>query len=91
MWRAHDPVSLASELAETQLYVWSGDGTAEPDGPIVDGLEAYLAPHSATFVERLAELGIDATVETGPGTHAWTSWDTAVVNSLPVLRSALEG
>ena len=58
---------------------------------MVDGLEAYLSPQSRAFVERLEDLGIDATVESGPGTHDWASWDEAVLRSLPVLRSALEG
>ena len=91
IWQAHDPVSLAPALTDTALYVWWGDGTEEAGGPVVDGLEAYLAPHSAAFVERLGALGIEATVESGPGTHDWTSWDEAVLRALPVLRSALEG
>lgn len=91
VWQAHDPVSLAPALADTALYVWWGDGTEEPDGPVIDGLEAYLAPHSAAFAQRLQALGIEATVESGPGTHDWVSWDKAVLRALPVLRSALEG
>lgn len=91
VWQAHDPVSLAPALADTALYVWWGDGTEEADGPVVDGLEAYLAPHSVAFVERLDELSIEATVESGPGTHDWASWDAAVLRALPTLRSALEG
>ncbi|MEX1344630.1 MAG: alpha/beta hydrolase family protein, partial [Candidatus Limnocylindrales bacterium] len=91
VWQAHDPVSLAPALADTALYVWWGDGREEVGGPVVDGLEAYLAPHSAMFVERLEELGIEATVESGPGVHDWASWDDAVLRALPTLRSALEG
>jgi len=90
IWRAHDPVTLAPALADTQLYVWYGDGAEESDGPVVDGLEAYLSPHSAAFVDRIRGLGIDATVESGPGVHGWASWDEAVLSALPVLRSALE-
>ena len=91
IWRAHDPVTQAPALADTALYVWWGDGTEELGGPVMDGLEAYLAPHSAAFVDRLEELGIEATVESGPGVHGWASWDEAVLRALPVLRSALGG
>jgi S-formylglutathione hydrolase FrmB len=38
----------------------------------------------------MAETG-SATVEYGPGTHGWSSWDDAVLRALPTLRSALEG
>ncbi len=90
IWEAHDPVTLAENLAGTPLYVSWGDGAEEAGGPIVDGLEERLAPHSETFVARLEELGIPVTVESGPGTHTWETWNPAFESSLPMLLEALE-
>jgi diacylglycerol O-acyltransferase/trehalose O-mycolyltransferase len=90
IWEAHDPVTLAANLAGTPLFVSWGDGREEAGGPIVDGLEEWLAPHSETFVARLDELGIPVTVEMGPGTHTWETWNPAFESSLPMLLEALE-
>ena len=53
-------------------------------------LESWLVGHNEAFVGRLAELGIPATVESGPGTHSWDFWDGAFERSLPMLLAALE-
>ncbi len=91
IWEAHDPVTLAANLEGTPLYVSWGDGTEEAGGPVVDGLEEWLAQHSEVFVARLAELGIPVTAVSGPGTHTWETWNPAFEESLPMLLEALEG
>jgi S-formylglutathione hydrolase FrmB len=43
-----------------------------------------------TFIERLAELGIAATVDAyGPGTHTWPYWERSLHRALPLLLDAL--
>jgi diacylglycerol O-acyltransferase/trehalose O-mycolyltransferase len=91
VWEAHDPVTLAADLEGTPLFVSWGDGTEEAGGPVVDGLEEWLAEHSQTFVSRLDELGIPVTTENGPGTHSWETWNPAFESSLPMLLEAIEG
>ncbi len=91
IWEAHDPVTLAANLEGTPLYVSWGDGTEEAGGPVVDGLEEWLAQHNEVFVARLAELGIPVTAVSGSGTHTWETWNPAFEESLPMLLEALEG
>lgn len=93
VWAAHDPVGMAAALAGTPLYVSCGDGQPGPLDPpaaTVDEVETWVAPQNEAFVARLAELGIPATVERGPGTHAWPYWERGFHRALPLLLTALE-
>lgn len=93
VWTAHDPVSLAAELRGTPLFVAYGDGQPgplDPPGSAVDEPEAWLAGLNETFLARLAELGIAATVDAyGPGTHTWPYWQRSLHRALPSLLEAL--
>ena len=90
IWAAHDPVSLAPALRDRPLYVWFGDGTEAPGGPVIDGLEEWVAAQNRTFIARLEDLGIPITVEAGSGTHSWPFWETALHRSLPMLLETIE-
>jgi len=94
VWGAHDPVSLASALKGTALYVSYGDGTAGPldSGAAVDpgDPESWIRDRNETFLKRLTELKIPVTVDAyGPGTHTWPYWERALHRSLPLLLKAL--
>jgi S-formylglutathione hydrolase FrmB len=93
VWAGHDPTSLAAELRGTPLFVAYGDGSPGPldaPGTAVDELEAWLAGMNETFIERLAELGIAATVDAyGPGTHTWPYWERSLNLAVPLLLDAL--
>jgi diacylglycerol O-acyltransferase/trehalose O-mycolyltransferase len=95
IWTAHDPVSLAAALRGTPLFVAYGDGEPGPldaPGAAVDELEAWLAGMNETFIERLAELGIAATVDAyGAGTHTWPYWERSLHRVMPLLLDALAG
>ncbi len=92
---AHDPVSLAAELRGTPLFLAYGDGQPGPldaPGTAVDEVEAWLAGLNETFLERLAELGIGATVDAyGAGTHTWPYWERSLHRAMPLLLDALGG
>ena len=95
IWEAHDPVNIANGLEGLAVYVSYGDGTP---GPFDDGFvsrddpEAWLAAQNVTFVQKLVDLGIPATVDAyGPGSHDWPYWERALHRSLPLLLTALEG
>jgi diacylglycerol O-acyltransferase/trehalose O-mycolyltransferase len=93
IWKAHDPVNLASALEGTPLYVSYGDGTPGPfdHGSIPsDDLEGWIAAQNKTFVARLAELKIPVTLDAyGPGSHDWPYWERALHRSMPMLLKAL--
>ena len=93
IWKAHNPLDLASALKGTPLYVSYGDGTPGPfDKGYVspDDLEGWIAAQNKTFVARLAVLKIPATVDAyGPGAHDWPYWERALQRSLPMLLKAL--
>jgi S-formylglutathione hydrolase FrmB len=95
VWKAHDPVNLAAALKGTALYISYGDGTPGPldqAGASRDDLETWIAGLNKTFVARLRELKIPATVEAyGPGTHDWPYWQRALHRSMPLLLKALGG
>jgi S-formylglutathione hydrolase FrmB len=43
-----------------------------------------------TFIERLADLGIGATIDAdGQGTHTWPYWERSLHRALPILQAAL--
>lgn len=93
IWKAHDPLDLASALKGTPLYVSYGDGTPGPfDNGFVssDDLESWIAAQNETFVARLAKLKIPVTLDAyGPGAHDWPYWERALHRSLPLLLKPL--
>lgn len=94
IWAAHDPVGMAGALVGKPLYVSWGDGQPGPLDPpaaSVDDVETWVAPQNEAFAARLAELGIAATVERGPGTHSWPYWERGLHHAMPLLLTALEG
>lgn len=92
-WLAHDPVTLAPALEGTALYVSWGSGEPGPlddDEARFDVVEAWLAAGNERFVDRLADLGLSATVDSyGPGTHTWPYWERALADALPMLMASL--
>jgi S-formylglutathione hydrolase FrmB len=93
IWAAHDPVGMAEALEGTPVYLSWGDGEPgplDPDDATEDDLEAWVAAQNDALAARLDELGIEATVETGPGTHTWPYWQQGLHHALPLLLGALE-
>ncbi len=93
LWAAHDPLAMAEALAGKSAYLSWGDGQPGPldaQGATVDDLEAWVAPQNEALAARLAALGIDATIESGAGTHSWPYWEQGLHHALPMLLEALE-
>ncbi len=93
VWDAHDPLRLAHRLRGVALYVSYGDGNPGPldtAGTSHDALESTLCVMNETFVARLAELAISATVNAyGRGTHTWPYWKRGLHDALPLLLDGL--
>jgi S-formylglutathione hydrolase FrmB len=93
VWAAHDPVGMAGSLEGKPVYLSWGDGQPGPLDPVdatEDDLEAWVAEQNEALATRLDELGIEATVETGSGTHTWPYWEQGLDHALPILLEALE-
>jgi S-formylglutathione hydrolase FrmB len=94
VWQAHNPLDLAAGLRGLDLFVSFGDGEAGPfdSGVVPDGdLEGWINGMDQSFVGKLAELGIPATVdEYGPGTHSWPYWQRELHLAMPMLLTALD-
>jgi S-formylglutathione hydrolase FrmB len=87
VWTAHDPTSNAEALKGTALYVAYGNGR-----PAYPGLELWTAVMNQTFVRRLTQLQIPATVDAyGPDTYGWPTWQRDLHRSLPLLRESVGG
>jgi diacylglycerol O-acyltransferase / trehalose O-mycolyltransferase len=93
VWKAHNPIDLASQLKGTVLYVSYGDGGQGPldtEPAPADDAEGFRAIGNRAFVKRMAELDIPVTVDAyGPGTHSWPYFERALHRSLPLLLKAL--
>lgn len=93
IWAVHDPVGMAESLAGMPVYLSWADGEPgplDPEGTGADDLEAWVSTQNEALAARLAELGIDATIESGPGTHTWPYWEQGLHHALPMLLDALE-
>jgi S-formylglutathione hydrolase FrmB len=80
-WAAHDPATLAPNLAHTSLYLYFGNGLPGPFDTGVPSPEAMLiegAVHqdNVDFEARLSSLHIMPAVydDYGDGTHSWPYW-----------------
>ncbi len=95
IWQQHDPCSLASSLAGTQLFLSAGNGltasggdTSCPAGGNI--LESAVAPSVYGLATRLSLLGIPYTSDFySGGCHSWPYWQTEFGKSWPMLEAAL--
>jgi S-formylglutathione hydrolase FrmB len=92
VWRAHNPVDLAANLATVEVQLRTGDGRPggpHGDGPPGDDQEVGVSQATANLHRRLDELGIDHVYDDyGPGAHTWPYWDAALAASLPRIVAA---
>jgi S-formylglutathione hydrolase FrmB len=78
-WAAHDPATLAENLRNTNLFLYTGNGqngpldaSPNPGGQVIEGGVEIL---TKLFHQRLEKLGIPSLFDDyGPGTHAWPYW-----------------
>ncbi|MFE3987197.1 alpha/beta hydrolase [Nocardia tengchongensis] len=107
-WAAHDAYLHADRLRGTAIYLSTGTGLPGPlDTPegthgdlphlawqLLFGapLEAVMNTCTRALRDRLAQLGVPATVDLRPtGTHSWGYWQEDLHRSWPMLEAALGG
>jgi hypothetical protein len=78
-WAAHDPTTLATNLRDTNLFMYAGNGRPGPldqkANPGASAIEMMVSQDTRDFHDRLVALGIPSTYEPyGPGTHTWGYW-----------------
>ena len=79
-WAAHDPTTLANNLRDTNLFMYTGNGAPGrlDSGPPNSGamvIESGVHALNMMFHGRLGALGIPSRyVDYGPGTHSWPYW-----------------
>ena len=87
VWRAHNPVDLAANLATVTVELRTGNGERGGpfgDGPEGDTQEVGVSQATANLHRRLDELGIPHVYDDyGPGAHTWPYWDAALASTLP--------
>jgi S-formylglutathione hydrolase FrmB len=78
-WAAHDPTTLAENLADTRILMFTGNGQPGPydttPNPAASAIEAGVEVLTKLFHDRLQALGIPSYFDDyGPGTHSWPYW-----------------
>ena len=101
VWAAHNPTSLAGDLAGTTLLIASGTGT--PGGPEGDALnptgtfdpagyvlENGIFQMNLAFVDALRDAGVPYTTHFYlGGYHGWPYWQADLHWALPYMAQAL--
>ncbi len=86
-WRAHDPAQLVENLSNTDLYLYTGNGTPgplDPPGATTDAIEVLAHQATLGFMAALQAAGGTATLDDyGPGTHTVPYWQRDFADALP--------
>jgi hypothetical protein len=92
-WADHDPATLAANLRDTNLYLYTGDGAPGPldttpvnlEGSLIEAIVGY---DTEDFHNRLVALGIPSFYDDyGPGTHSWPYWSRDLQQSIGVIMA----
>jgi S-formylglutathione hydrolase FrmB len=96
-WQGHDPASLVTNLADTTLDLWSGNGEPGPlDTPstqiVPDALIEGAAHESSVFFAQAARKAHVAYTfdDYGRGTHSWAYWSRDLAEYLPLAMSVFD-
>jgi S-formylglutathione hydrolase FrmB len=100
-WAAHDPTTLAENLADTNILLFNGNGLPGPldPSPVTDpgSLEGYPGEgliegavdlDTTLFHNRLGTLGISSWWDDyGDGTHSWPYWTRDLQQSIGAVMA----
>lgn len=84
-WMAHNPADLAVNLANTELFIRTGNGMT---GRAVDPIEYGCWQMSTSFHNALVAAGVEHHWEDyGPGGHTWDRWAQGLELFMPVMMA----
>jgi S-formylglutathione hydrolase FrmB len=91
-WAAHDPATLAENLRDTRLFLYTGNGQPGPldTQPNIGAslIEGGVEQLTKLFHARLRSLGIPSLFDDyGPGTHSWPYWARDLRESIGPLMA----
>jgi S-formylglutathione hydrolase FrmB len=91
-WAAHDPTTLAGNLRDTRMMLFTGNGQPGPFDHGVnvgaDAIEAGVHELTMLFHNRLKTLGIPSFYDDyGKGTHSWPYWARDLKQSIGPLMA----
>ncbi len=91
-WAAHDPTTLAENLADTRMRLYTGNGKQGPLDPTLNPsasvIESGVQVLTQLFHKRLQALKIPSYYDDyGPGTHSWPYWARDLSESIGPLMS----
>ncbi|MCW2785349.1 MAG: hypothetical protein JWP74_1866 [Marmoricola sp.] len=94
-WQGHNPANLVTNLADTTLDLWSGNGVPGPldtSKTASDGaIEAIVHPSAVSFAHLATTHHIAYHYDYyGAGTHSWPYWTRDLVQYLPRLMNTLD-
>ncbi len=91
-WANHDPATLASNLRDTKLFMYAGNGQPGPlAGPgcsstFAESIEGLVGEDTTLFHNRLVRLGIPSVYDAyGPGTHCFAYWARDLKRSIGAI------
>jgi len=92
-WAAHDPATLAGNLRDMRLFLYTGNGQPGPldprPGAVSSQIEAGVHVLTQLFHRRLQSLGIHSEYDDyGPGTHSWPYWARDLRQAIGPIMSA---
>ena len=93
-WVGHNPASLVTNLANTELDLWTGNGIPGPlDTPSANllpdaGIEGIVHSSTRFFTSIATGAHVQYFLDDyGPGTHSWPYWSRDFVQYLPKLMA----
>lgn len=94
-WAAHDPASLAVNLRNTTMRLYTGNGQPGPlDTPSTAGagaIEVLVHRSTELFHTRLQALHIPSFYDDyGPGTHSWPYWARDLEQAIDPIMAAFK-
>ena len=95
-WAGHNPASLVTNLARTDVALWCGNGLPGPleppdSGPQSAAIEAAAHESTTYFAQAARQDGVPVTfTDYGPGTHAWPYWARDLREWLPRLQQVFD-
>jgi S-formylglutathione hydrolase FrmB len=94
VWQNHDPTDLVKNLSNTNLYLYTGNGTPGPldttltATALSENIENIVYLSTMAFYNALTAAGIHPFLDYyGNGTHSWPYWDRDLESVLPMLMN----